>query len=1035
MATMIDQKSSLKYYGEKEVWQYFHDLLPKDIVIYNSREILGREFDFCLLIENKGILIVEVKGWDPKKGIIVESPDRIFLGGEEKTYPSPKKQARGYKFNIKEYLEKRDEISPLIMDMVCYPFISREEFYQLRLDIVSEEENTILFDDFQNPQYLMNKINKAYDLLKSSCHAYMSSEKMITIRQMFEPHLFLAEKDLTINPYSSLSVFTDEVEECNIKNIISNYALGTKQIVFLQNRNAYKKIIESINEFQKEKNISIGPNKVVLGYTENSRISPEGMYTNIFNFQVYLCDQLNLICKECIQIDEGQFSEQEYEYLEKLSKCTEFNLHQYEIEHADAGSNVLVEAGAGTGKTYSMVSRVAYLTNKMNEPMLDIVKDLAMITFTNAAADNMKSRLKQMFKNYFILTNNSKYLGLIEDVDKSQISTIHKFVINLLRSNPVYTGLGVNFKISTDKYMRENIYDNKLSEYIEKTNCGDKIRQMSIAVYELRKTLMNFADVLLQKNISISNINDLYYGSPQNNVIDNMNELIDNVIIPAEKEYNNTMLYENKIDLSSVIVTLNDILRNYNEQLFSLNYRYIFIDEFQDTDDVQIELFKSIQKKIGKQCTFFIVGDLKQSIYRFRGATISAFDLMKKGTLNGWKEYILNKNYRTDQKLLNKLNIVFSNLDDQNLLKYDDKDQLNSNIYDEIRDKTFFEVETDIKNKSAFYDDLASVINEQVSILMSNKEYADSKGKNYKTIALLTRSNWEVANIKKELAKRNIKVEVESTGNLYQLESTLDLYRLLQALIFNKDNESLVAFIESNYIKLNIDYQKMYLLDQSQIQKLLYDQLNTYFKDVMGCSFEEIINEVYTKPILYILKRIYDGLKPWRQYTNYETKRKLYRDNYAYLLERIVKYFNVDNLTINQIFEYLRINIMTGQLYPSRENKTEEDGIKIIASTVHKSKGLEYGTVILPFTNFNLSNDTKKGVVASVTHNELAYKIRFRNKISEYNSNFDQDEEAIDQLQDESRILYVALTRAMRNCIWFKTAENPESCWANMLGE
>lgn len=122
---------------------------------------------------------------------------------------------------------------------------------------------------------------------------------------------------------------------------------------------------------------------------------------------------------------------------------------------------------------------------------------------------------------------------------------------------------------------------------------------------------------------------------------------------------------------------------------------------------------------------------------------------MKKGTLNGWKEYILNKNYRTDQKLLNKLNIVFSNLDDQNLLKYDDKDQLNSNIYDEIRDKTFFEVETDIKNKSAFYDDLASVINEQVSILMSNKEYADSKGKNYKTIALLTRSNWEVANIKK----------------------------------------------------------------------------------------------------------------------------------------------------------------------------------------------------------------------------------------------------------------------------------------------
>ena len=71
----------------------------------------------------------------------------------------------------------------------------REKFYQLRLDIVSEEENTILLDDFQNPQYLMNKINKAYDLLKSSWHAYMSSEKMISIRQMFEEICKIALND------------------------------------------------------------------------------------------------------------------------------------------------------------------------------------------------------------------------------------------------------------------------------------------------------------------------------------------------------------------------------------------------------------------------------------------------------------------------------------------------------------------------------------------------------------------------------------------------------------------------------------------------------------------------------------------------------------------------------------------------------------------------------------------------------------------------------------------------------------------------
>ena len=1034
MATMIDKKSSLKYYGEKTVWEYFEKLLPKDIVIYNSREVLGRQFDFCLLVANKGILIVEVKGWNPK-GITVETPDRIYLEGEDKPYPSPKKQARSYRFNMKEYLERKDEIAPLVMDMVCYPFISREEFYKLRLDIVCEEEYAILSDDFKNPQALIDKINNVYEQLKSICHAYMSDEKMMNIRQMFEPHLFPTENNITINPYSTLSIIVDELDNHKLKNIIYNYSFGTKQIIFLQNKSSYIKTIQSINEFQKEKNITIGPNNVVFGYNKNSIISSDCAYINIFNFQVYLCEQLNLICNESIRIDEGQFSDVEYEYLNELSKYTEFNLQQYEIEHSEADLNVLVEASAGTGKTYSMVSRVAYLTNKMNEPMLDIVKDLAMITFTNAAADNMKSRLKQMFTNYFVLTNNSKYLGFIEDVNKSQISTIHKFVINLLRSNPVYTGLGVNFKISTDKFKREQIYDQRLSDYIEEANCASKIRQMSIPVYELRKTLMNFADVLLQKNINISKIDDTCYGFPMNNIVDNMNELIAHVIIPSENQYQEAMSYENKLDLSSVIISLNDILEEYNEQLFSLNYRYIFIDEFQDTDDIQIELFKKIQKMIGEKCTFFIVGDLKQSIYRFRGATLSAFDLMKKGTLNKWQEYYLNKNYRTNKKLLNNLNLVFSQLGNQGLLKYDFKDQLYSNIYDRINDEDFLKVETDVKNQSVFYDDLTSVINNQINILMNNKEYINDKGQNYKTIAILTRTNWEVANVKRELMKRGIKVEVESTGNLYQLKSTLDLYQLLRALIFNKDNESLVAFIESNYIKLNIDYQKMYSLDQSQIKKLLYNELNAYFKESMNCTFEEIINEVYTKPILYVLKRIYDGLKPWRPYNNDEMQRKLYRDNYSYLLERIVKYFNVDNLTINQMFEYLRINIVTGQLYPARESKTEEDGIKIIASTVHRAKGLEYGTIILPFTNFSLLNDTKKGVMASLIDNELAYKIRFKNKITEFNNNFDPDEETSDQLQDESRILYVALTRAMRNCIWFKTTENPESCWANMLGE
>ena len=71
-------------------------------------------------------------------------------------------------------------------------------------------------------------------------------------------------------------------------------------------------------------------------------------------------------------------------------------------------ANLLVMAGAGTGKTFSMVSRIAYLCNRTTDAVVDIVSDIAMITFTKDAAENMNSRVKKMFMNYFVLTSNEK---------------------------------------------------------------------------------------------------------------------------------------------------------------------------------------------------------------------------------------------------------------------------------------------------------------------------------------------------------------------------------------------------------------------------------------------------------------------------------------------------------------------------------------------------------------------------------------------------------------------------------------------------
>ncbi|WP_071530372.1 UvrD-helicase domain-containing protein [Selenomonas sp. FOBRC6] len=145
--------------------------------------------------------------------------------------------------------------------------------------------------------------------------------------------------------------------------------------------------------------------------------------------------------------------------LERLSASSDFNDQQYLVEHAPSDRNVLVAAGAGTGKTFSMVSRVAFLCSKKADAVAHLEEEIAMVTFTNDAVNNMKSRLKQMFVNYFILTNQPRYLKFVEDVDRAHISTIHRFALEILRSAPLYTGLGTNFRIGSNEYLRGKLYD------------------------------------------------------------------------------------------------------------------------------------------------------------------------------------------------------------------------------------------------------------------------------------------------------------------------------------------------------------------------------------------------------------------------------------------------------------------------------------------------------------------------------------------------------------------------------------------------
>ena len=395
MAIIVDHES--EYKGERKVRDAIAEYFSDDVVVYNNREVNGREYDICLLVKDVCVFIVEVKGWLADK-INVHGIDDIEVEGYAEQQKSPKKQAKSYCIQYFTKLKKQFGTSPLVVDLVAYPFITKEQYYESHLNIISEEQFTLFKEDLGDHASLKKKFQMAFDAKKAIPHAELNAELISRIRRNEEPdYNDLEDKDL-IQVYSTLSIIPDDADDKRIKRIVAAYFKGIKQIVFVSKRPLFEMILNELNSSYKKENIEPG-DKLKVGYRKGIEAIVSRDSYRAFNFEVYLISGLGKECSEEIVIEEGQ-ADQNEELLSWIAEHSYFNLQQYKVEHASADKNILVEAGAGTGKTYSMVSRVAFLCNKRRGNITSIEDELAMVTFTNDAAINMKVRLKQMFVNY-----------------------------------------------------------------------------------------------------------------------------------------------------------------------------------------------------------------------------------------------------------------------------------------------------------------------------------------------------------------------------------------------------------------------------------------------------------------------------------------------------------------------------------------------------------------------------------------------------------------------------------------------------------
>lgn len=1034
MALMMDNKPT-EYRGEALVWEKLSSLLPNDVVVYNHREVVDdREFDFALLIKNVGIMVIEVKGWQAQYIFDVKSPDEIIIEGESKVYGSPEKQARGYRFDWLNFLNDQFGISPVVLSMVCYPFISEKEYRDVRLDVVSSKDFTIFSDDLSSASKLGQKISNAFVKKKPLNSTSFDEGAMAVVRQYFEPSYKAKDEQITevADAYSILKIFNGNLSESETEDLVNSYFSGTKVITFVKKKDDLTMIASKIADGFRERGIISDKGDIRLA--EADEVQPEFLCNDnsfrIFNFEIYI-HNLDLDADEVIVV-EGQYTEQQETVLEGVANSTNWNFDQFKVEHAKGNKNILVQAGAGTGKTYSMVSRIAYLCLSRSHFVNNLVDEIAMVTFTNEAADNMKVRLKRYFMNCYILTKNKKILHEIEAVDLMQISTIHKFAKAVLQSTAMEYGLGAEFAISSSEYAKEQVYEKYLNDFLvrrqkEEANFAQQLR---MPVHKFRKLLMHFSQQLYNKSYGIKELKAENLGTFEEWPF--FNEVIMEVIIPAEKEYEEQISSKNKVDLKESMLLLNDAVNGAFREKCGLRYKYLFIDEFQDTDDVQIDSFLKLQNVI-KNVKLFVVGDLKQSIYRFRGATISAFDLIRTDE-SQWEEFSLTINYRTDKRLLDKFDGIFSKMGSRGYLPFlQGRDSLNSSIdtflpaHDLI---TKLEYEGDEQRMDALFAE----IERQKDIIKYLSTHHKLTSKDM-MIAILVRDNWQIHDILEEAKVRGEFIETQVGGDLYQLTPALDLYKLVLALLNPRDPVCLFNLIDSNYIGIDLDIQGLHGLDREvQISKLI-EVLNQYFIGKLNRNWEQIISDTKIQPILMLLRNIYEGCQPWFRYSDNENEQKFYKANYELVLGKIIKTYSVDYLTLNVIEHSMHINIMTKQEELARNVENETDDIRVICTTVHKAKGLEYGCVIMPYMGMDIASMKKADLDVYVENDKLAYGIRIGDEPNKkYNSNYDISQEQTERVNEESRVLYVALTRAIRNVVWMKDVKSKSKIsWQNLM--
>lgn len=755
-------------------------------------------------------------------------------------------------------------------------------------------------------------------------------------------------------------------------------------------------------------------------------------------------------------IVDGQIAEADQGKVDEVLKAADeaggINGGQFAIVHAPQGADVLVTAGAGTGKTETMSERLVFLlatvdtsTDAANllAPYDLGLHEMVLVTFSNESAREMRSRiartllLRQRLCERCVLPAVAWMLQL----SNTSISTIHSYAKQIVTDDGGVIGLSHGVRVSAQTIeFRELVY-RAMSERIP-----DMLADWSAEVppaHELRKHVERIWNELENRGVRLvdllgdaTDIDAVDWAADEENTLDaEISDLVETVIGVVAEQFASLCRRNQVLPLSQLVPAAADVVGAIGRRL-SRSPRFVFVDEFQDTDATQLELVLSLKERLGVR--LFVVGDVKQGVYRFRGAQGNAFDELRdqwqNRALTAPREYRLSRNFRSGGRLLDSLHPYFSAWGREDWLRYTDADRLLSRR-DARSDGRTMSIES---GRRWGYELRAARL---VAEWRSNHP-EDS-------LAVLCRNNSQAIAVQRALRSMHQPCRLRVGGSFFQTPAVQELRVLLEAVANPSDAAALLELCETRWFAGLATMDAPFALDSderaewsSSVPSVMawadrFSTLSTtrsfHLADLAPLRRRvELLGSMLEKmPVLAWVVEVGRLAQPRATELTADDdaeERRRYGRCFDHLVTLVDEQFADAPLSVHRLLEWLRLRIATDRTEDEPQDLEETSGVTV-ALTVHKSKGLEFDRVLIPnsWTSFNPYEDydTIAHQIAVSTEADGSKRLtwRWRTGRSELSNRPDDQvawaDERVEVVRDEARLLYVALTRARHELVVF----------------